>query len=100
MVTEFMVIINGIILDEAVDSVQTAVRRSVLRFAWGNSTLKTWFITKSNKAFLPKGCKLLFKILGKETNEPTHTIDTYPKLDDVIADVDGFNIKVAEVIWI
>lgn len=91
---------DTIILEETANSVQTAVRRSVLRFAWGNSTLKTWFITKSNKAFLPKGCKLLFKISGEETNEPTHTIDTYPKQGDVIADVDGFNIKVVDVTWI
>lgn len=86
-----------IILEETANSVQTAVRRSVLRFAWGNSYLKTWFITKSNKAFLPKGCKLLFKIFGEETNEPIHSADTYPKQGDVISDVDGSNIKVVDV---
>jgi hypothetical protein len=91
---------DNIILEETANSVQTAVRRSVLRFAWGNSSLKTWFITKSNKAFLPKGCKLLFKISGEETNEPVHTIDTYPKQGDVISDVDGFNIKVLDVSWV
>ena len=78
----------------------TVVRRSILRYAWGNSSLNTWFITKTNKGFLPKGCKLLFKISGEETNEPTHTADTYPKQGDVIADVDGFNIKVVDVIWV
>lgn len=77
-----------------------SVKGNVVRYAWGNSTLKTWFITKSNKAFLPKGCKLLFKILGEQTNEPIHTADTYPKQGDVILDVDGFNIKVVDVIWI
>jgi len=91
---------DNIILEETANSVQTAVRRSVLRFAWGNSSHKTWFITKSNKAFLPKGCKLLFKISGEETNEPVHTIDTYPKQGDVISDVDGFNIKVLDVSWV
>ena len=91
---------DNIILEETAKSVQTAVRRSVLRFAWGNSSLKTWFITKSNKAFLPKGCKLLFKISGEETNELVHTIDTYPKQGDVISDVDGFNIKVLDVSWV
>ena len=89
-----------IILKETANSVQTAVRRSVLRFAWGNSSLKTWFITKSNKSFLPKGCKLLFKITGEETNEPIHTTDTYPNQGDVISDVDGFNIKVVDVSWV
>ena len=91
---------DNIILEETANSVQTAVRLSVLRFAWGNSSLKTWFITKSNKAFLPKGCKLLFKISGEETNELVHTIDTYPKQGDVISDVDGFNIKVLDVSWV
>ena len=89
-----------IILEETANSVQTAVRRSVLRFAWGNSVLKTWFITKSNKALLPKGCKLLFKISGEETNEPIHTTETHPKEGDVIVDIDGFNIKVVDVTWI
>jgi hypothetical protein len=89
-----------IILEKTANSVQTAVRRSVLRFAWGNSLLKTWFITKSNKAFLPKGCKLLFKISGEKINEPIHTTDTYPKQGDVISDIDGFNIKVIDIIWV
>lgn len=89
-----------IILEETVNNIQLDVKRNILRYAWGNSMLKTWFITKSSKVFLPKGCKLLFKILGEETNEPIHTTDTYPKSGDVISDVDGFNIKVLDVSWI
>jgi len=91
---------GSLILEEIVGSVQISVRQVVVRYAWGNSSLKTWFITKSNKAFLPKGCKLLYKISGEETNESTHTTDTYPKRGDVIADIDGFNIKVVDVSWI
>lgn len=89
-----------IILEETANSIQTDVMRNVLRFAWGNSILKTWFITKSDKSFLPKGCKLLFKIAGEETNEPVRTSENYPKQGDVISDVDGFNIKVVDVAWI
>lgn len=91
---------NAIILEQTANSVQTAIRRSVLRYAWGNSSLKTWFITKSKKTFLPKSCKLLFRISGEETNESTHITDSYPKQGHVISDVDGFNIKVLDVTWI
>lgn len=91
---------KNIILNETTNSIQTVVKRSVLRYAWGNTTLKTWFITKSNNILLPKGCKLIFKISGEETNEPIHTTETYPKEGDIIGDVDGFNIKIIDVSWV
>ena len=36
----------------------------IKRYAWGNSTLKTWFITKNKNSFLSNSCKLLFIITG------------------------------------
>lgn len=57
-------------------------------------------LDKRKKAFLPKGCKLLFIISGEETNEPINTTDSYPKQGDVISDIDGFHIKVVDVSWI
>ena len=75
------------------------VRCSVVRFAWGNEKLKTWFITKIDKAFLPKGSRLLFKMGCEPTNEPISITNTYPKQGDVINDVDGDKLKVISVEW-
>ncbi len=57
---------------------QIAPETSVVRYAWGNTALKTWFITKHKRAFLPKGCKLLFTITGEHSNAPLQTPSTYP----------------------
>lgn len=75
------------------------VRCSVIRFAWGNEKLKTWFITKTEKEFLPKGSRLLFKMGCEPTNEPISTAESYPKQGDVINDVDGYKLKVVSVEW-
>lgn len=75
------------------------VRCSVVRFAWGNEKLKTWFITKTQKAFLPKGSRLLFKMGCEPTNEPILTTDSHPKQGDVINDVDDCKLKVVSVEW-
>ncbi len=79
---------------------QAAVKCNDVRYAWGNSYLKTWFITKTKKVFLPKSSKLLFILTGEETNEPISTTDTYPKQGDVISDVGGSKLKVNSVKWI
>jgi len=75
------------------------VRCSVVRFAWGNEKLKTWFITKTSKAFLPKGSRLLFKMGCEPTNEPISITDSHPKEGHVINDVDGCKLKVISVEW-
>ena len=33
----------------------TKITNNIIRYAWGNSILKTWFITKNKHTFLPKG---------------------------------------------
>lgn len=85
---------------ETENSVKSPAIYGIIRYAWGNSRLKTWFITKTKKEFLQKGCKLLFKITGEQTSEPIKTSDTYPKQGDVISDVNGSKIKVIDVSWI
>lgn len=72
----------------------------IVRYAWGNSELKTWFITKTKKVILPKGCKLLFVISGERTNDDISTFDTYPKTGDVVCDLDGSRIKIKNINWI
>lgn len=89
-----------IILEEVANSTQTEVKKSTIRYAWGNSSLKTWYITRSSKEFLPKGCKLLFKISGEEVNDPISVTESFPKEGDVICDLDGSHIKVIDVNWI
>lgn len=83
---------------------QTAIKKTksnhIVRYAWGNSIKKTWFITKNNKALLPKGSKLLFIISGKETDKKIKTSDTYPKEGDVIFDVNSSKIEVTDVKWV
>lgn len=76
-----------------------SVRCSVIRYAWGNEKLKTWFITKTSKAFLPKGSRLLFKMGCEPTNKPISITESYPKQGDVINDVDSCRIKVIDVEW-
>lgn len=73
---------------------------SAVRYAWGNSTLKTWFITKTKKALVPKGCKLLFVLTVEETDEAINITDTYPVKGDIIADVDSSRLKIHEVNWV
>lgn len=75
------------------------VRCSVIRYAWGNEQLKTWFITKTPKAFLPKGSRLLFKMGCESTNEPISATESYPKQGDVINDVDSYKLKVISIEW-
>ncbi len=76
------------------------INQKIIRYAWGNSNLKTWFITKHKKVVLPKGSKLLFIIIGEKTDDIIRICDTYPKLGDVIIDTDGTKIKVINVNWI
>jgi len=76
-----------------------SVRCSVVRFAWGNEKLKTWFITKTVKAVLPKGSRLLFRMGCEPTNEPISITDTHPKQGDVINDVNGNKLNVVSVEW-
>jgi len=71
--------------------------KEVVRYGWGNSKLKTWFITKTKKEFLPAGCIMLFTIYGKITDETVKTTDTYPKVGDVISDVNGLKIIVNRI---
>jgi hypothetical protein len=71
-----------------------------IRYGWGNSDLKTWFITEHKKQLVPKGSKLLFVITGEICNEPLHTSNTFPNRGDVISDVNGSNIKVTNVEYI
>lgn len=74
-----------------------SVRCSVIRFAWGNEKLNTWFITKTSKAVLPKGSRLLFKMGCEPTNEPISITDTHPQQGQVISDVDGDKLKLVSV---
>lgn len=71
----------------------------VIRYAWGNQKLSTWFITKSHKEPVPKGSRILFEIHGVFTSENLFTKDTYPKLGDVISDTDGKRIKIKSIKW-
>lgn len=87
-------------VEEAAISIKNAVSKNIVRYAWGNSKLKTWFITKNKTAFIPKGCKLIFIITGEITNEPLHTLDNYPNKGDVISDIDNLHIKVSDVSWV
>jgi hypothetical protein len=80
--------------------IQTDVSCNSVRYAWGNSSLKTWFITKNKKVLLPKSCRLLFTLTVEETDEPIHTADTYPKKGDVISDLDGSKLKINDVSWV
>lgn len=75
------------------------VGRSLFRFAWGNERIKTYFITKTDKEFLPKGSRLLFKMICEPTNKPISTTETYPKKGDIINDVDGNKLSVVSVEW-
>lgn len=77
----------------------TDINYSVIRFAWANEELKTWFITQTKKAFLPKGTRLLFKMGCEPTNEPLSVINTYPTTGDVINGIDGNKLKVINVEW-
>lgn len=76
-----------------------SVRCSVIRFAWSNENLKTWFITKTAKAFLPKGSRLLFKMGCEPTKDPISITDTQPRRGNIINDVDGDKLKVVNVEW-
>jgi hypothetical protein len=90
-----VVIENEILVKTELDSDATLVY-----YGWGNEQLKTWFITKTKKAILPKGSRLLFKIKGQSTNAEIFTSETYPTADDVISTFDGKHIKVNEVNWV
>ena len=76
-----------------------SVKCSVVRFAWGNEKLKTWFITKTSKAVLPKGSKLLFKMGCERTNKTISITYTLPKQGDVINDVDSNKFRIVSVEW-
>ena len=69
------------------------------RYAWGNSNLKTWFITKNRKSLLPIGSKLLFVLTCEIVIGEVKTSDTYPSIGDIIFDVDGSLIKVIDIKW-
>lgn len=71
--------------------------QKVTRYGWANGYLKTWFVTKNKRQFLPKGSILFFIITGEITGEPISTSDTYPKEGDVISDSDGHRIKVINI---
>lgn len=89
---------KGISIQKEIDEeCETPV--NIVRYAWGNSKLKTWFITKNKKCFLPKGSKLLFVITSKQTTELLKTSDNYPKIGDVITDIDGLKIKIIDIKW-
>lgn len=88
------------ILNITSESSSTQSSIKLIRYAWGNSTLKTWFITKNKNVFLPKGCKLIFILSGEKTNDIIQTTDTYPKIGDVISDIDDSRIKISDVSWI
>lgn len=81
-------------------STKQQITNNIIRYAWGNSSLKTWFITKTKHRFLPKGCKLLFVINGEHTNATISIVDTYPTVGDVISDIDGNKLLVKNVEWI
>ena len=89
---------NTIELTEVKVSDQFEIKHEIIRFAWGNEKLSTWFTTKSNRQVLPKGSRLLFVIYGKYTNNSINTHDTYPKIGDVICDLNGRHIEVDDVI--
>lgn len=72
----------------------------IIRYAWGNQRLKTWFITKSQKTVVPEGCRLLFTLTCEYTTAPISIADTWPQIGDVLVDVDGARIGVKEVNWI
>lgn len=79
---------------------EIAVEKTVVRYAWGNTQLATWFITEKPKAVLPAGSTLLF-ILGCEpTDKPLSVKETYPIVDDVISDKSGKHIIVKTINWI
>ncbi len=72
----------------------------IIRYGWGNEILKTWFLTKTKKAMVPEGSRLLMVFGCEETDGPISSFKTYPEVGDVVSDVDGEHIKIKTVDWV
>jgi len=70
-------------------------------YAYGNTELKTWFISPQKIAIMPKGSRLLFVITADKVEiQPINTKETYPSVGDVVSDVYGNYLKIKDVKWI
>lgn len=72
-------------------------QKSIIRFAYGNEKLKTWFITKSNRQILPNGSRLIFILTCELTSDEISISETYPTKDQIIGDINGQHLKIINV---
>ena len=71
----------------------------IIRYAWGNQKLKTWFITKHRFCGF-EGSRLLMKLGCKKTKDDVSVDTTFPSVGDVVTDTDGDVIEIIESNWI
>ena len=72
--------------------------KAIIRFAWGCNN--TWFITKQKRLMMPKGARLLMKLICKKTNNPIYTPDKYPTIGSVVGDLDGQRLEIIDIMFL
>lgn len=78
-----------------------SLRNKILevRYAWANEKLKTWFLTKTPKEVVPKGCRLLLELKCESTTDPVSIKSVIPEVGGVVIDTDGTKLKIIEKNW-
>lgn len=72
---------------------KTETNVSLIRYAWGNETLKTWFITDNANVIMPKSSRLLFILTCEKTNL---SVSTVPQINDVVCDNKNMILKITD----
>lgn len=89
-------------MEETMIQSEIAINQSIekiYRWCYANEELKTWFISKTKNAIMPKGSVLLSRIECVYTENNLAVADAFPNIGDVISDVNGNHIEVLNVNW-
>lgn len=88
-------------IKEAISSeTEIIIKERFVLFGYANEELKRWFLSRSKKCVMPKGCRLLFRILAYKSNIPISVKSTYPMIGDIVSDIKGDIFEIIEVEWI
>lgn len=96
MNTNELTLSNETLIEEVLEK----IKPNVVLFGYANEQLKQWFLSKHKKTVMPKGSRLLFKILAKNSKLKIHHQGTYPMVGDIVSDIKGKIFEIIEVEWI
>lgn len=81
--------------------IEESVQLIEIRYAWGYTEGKTWFITyDKNKKNVPSNSVLLYKLFGIKTHLPMNNFDSHPKVGHVVCDIKGNNFLIEKIEWL